>query len=247
VVLIGKADRNSQIGKVGIIDRLFEELLRMYGPQGWWPLLTCKGCNPTKTGSSQGYHPGDYSYPQTDNQRFEICVGAILTQNTSWPNVEKALFNLAREGLLEPMIMVADEGKISQAIKPAGYFNQKTRKLKVFSSFWVNLKGNPKREDLLSLWGIGPETADSILLYAFRMPEFVVDTYTRRILLNLCLIEDEDSYDDVKRLLISGARNDFRTYQEYHALFVEHAKRYYQKKPYGKDCPLKKLLSAPEI
>ena len=76
------------------IRHIYYELLKMYGPQGWWPLLDCKGTNKTKTGSINGYHPKDYTFPKTHDQRFEICLGSILTQNTAWPNVEKALINL---------------------------------------------------------------------------------------------------------------------------------------------------------
>ena len=104
---------------------LYQKLYALYGPQGWWPLLTVKGTNPTKTGAIQGYHPGDYSYPQDEQQRFEICVGAILTQNTSWTNVEKALFNLQKRQALTPKgISRLSVPKLKEIIKVAGYYNQ---------------------------------------------------------------------------------------------------------------------------
>ena len=165
------------------IHQIYNMLLKLYGPQGWWPLLNCKGINPTKTGAVKGYHPNDYSYPKNDRQRFEICIGAILTQNTSWPQVEKALLNLKGLNALNPEEMKNLKlEKLKQAIKPAGYFNQKARKIKEFTDFYLSLNNKiSTREELLELWGIGPETADSILLYAFKVPTFVVDAYTKRV------------------------------------------------------------------
>lgn len=205
----------------------YHRLLRTYGPQGWWPLLECKGTNPTKTGSINGYHPGDHSYPQTERQRFEICVGAILTQNTAWPNVEKALRNLDREHLLDPHRMLhADEDALRQLIRPAGYFNQKAKKLKIFAAWYLKLeKRVPSREELLGIWGVGPETADSILLYAYGVPEFVVDAYTKRILSDMKLVEPTASYDKTKTFCAKRLPRDVAVYQEFHALLVEHAKR----------------------
>jgi len=112
---------------------LAERLCAAYGLQGWWPLLEHRGSNPTLTGRLTGYHPGDYSFPRTEAQRFEICCGAILTQNTAWPNVEKALQALAHQGLLAPReILAVDEEKLQQAIRPSGYFRAKARKLRAF-------------------------------------------------------------------------------------------------------------------
>ena len=211
------------------IQSFYENLLKEYGHQGWWPLLCCKGCNPTKTGSVKGYHPKDYSYPKTDNQRFEICIGSILTQNTSWVNVEKALINLKRlKSISAKAILGLGSDDLREAIKPAGYYNQKARKLKEFAKFYLLLKGKtPLREELLSVWGIGPETADSILLYGYKIPSFVIDAYTKRIFSNLGF--KEDSYDSLKELFEKNLKKDYRVYQEYHALIVEHAKRYSKK------------------
>ncbi len=209
------------------VQNFYVRLLTAYGPQGWWPLLSVTGSNPTKTGSHDGYHPGDYSYPKTADQRFEICVGAILAQNTAWPNAEKALFALQKAGLLDARKMAcAGEKTLAKRIRPAGYFNQKAKKLTLFSEFFLNLDGKiPTRKALLALWGVGPETADSILLYAFGKPEFVVDAYTRRIGSGLGWFAPDASYDHIKTIFQNALKPDYRFFQEYHALLVEHAKR----------------------
>ncbi|MBF0442518.1 MAG: endonuclease III domain-containing protein [Oligoflexales bacterium] len=204
----------------------YKSLYGKYGPQGWWPLQDVDGVNPTKTGSLRGYHPGDYSYPKTQNERFEICVGAILTQNTNWVNVEKALFNLKSQRLMEPSKIVdSDMDTLAGIIMPSGYYNQKAKKLKVLSSFYLELKGRtPRREELLSLWGVGPETADSILLYGYGTATFVVDAYTRRIFSSHNLFSMKASYDEIKSIFEKNLPNDVELYQEFHALIVEHAK-----------------------
>lgn len=215
------------------IEKLYHGLLKLYGPQGWWPLLDHCGTNPTKTGSISGYHPGDYSYPKNKHQQFEICVGAILTQNTNWINVEKALLNLKQHNILNPTkLTTKNQEAIKTAIRPSGYFNQKTKKLIIFAHFFRNLpsKKIPTRNQLLELWGVGPETADSILLYAFKQPEFVIDAYTKRILLKENLIQEKATYDQIKQLFQKNLKPDYTLFQEYHALLVEHAKRYHQKK-----------------
>lgn len=223
---------------------IYNRLLDEYGPQGWWPLLELdnrEDIKITKSGSTSGYHPRDYSYPKTDRQRFEIIVGAILTQNTSWLQVEKALKNLEKVGCLsaEKIIEMAIE-ILKDAIRPAGYFNQKSERLKIISDWFADLgKRIPTRDELLSIKGVGPETTDSILLYAFGVPSFVVDAYTKRIFGHLGLIDDGWSYDKIKGEFESNLPKDMIVYQEYHALIVEHAKRYYSKKPY---CPLVSLL-----
>ncbi len=126
-------------------------------------------------------------------------------------------------------------------MKPAGYFNQKSKKLKTLSEFWISLKrGHPSRDSLLSLWGIGPETADSILLYAFKVPVFVVDAYTRRIFSRLGFISAKADYEEIRSLFESRLPSEYSLFQEYHALIVEHAKRYCLTKPLCQDCPLKK-------
>ena len=222
------------------IKQIYLELYNNYGPQGWWPLLDHNGTNPTKTGSITGYHISNYNLPNTPDEVFEICIGAVLTQNTGWANVEKALFNLKKLNAINPQQLLKLNDKILiEAIRPAGYFNQKTRKLKEFTRFFISLNNKtPKREELLNIWGIGPETADSMLLYAFKIPTFVVDAYTKRIFTNLELIDTNAEYNKIKALFEDNLKPDLILYQEYHALLVEHAKRYYSKKTEYNLCPL---------
>ncbi|MEA3398840.1 MAG: endonuclease III domain-containing protein [Patescibacteria group bacterium] len=207
---------------------LYKELYKQYGPQGWWPLFCLRkvGINPTKTGSINGYHPRDYAYPKNSQQRFEICVGAILTQNTTWVNAEKALLALQQKKLLSAGKITSISVKILvNTIRPAGYYNQKARKLKTFSSYFLTLgRRVPRRDELLNIWGIGPETADSILLYAYKQPEFVIDAYTRRILSAQKLIKPKMDYEEIKNMLQNNLPADYKIFQEFHALLVEHAK-----------------------
>ncbi len=220
-----------------VLNEIFTKLLESYSYQGWWPIKDYDGENPTKTGSTQGYHPKDYSFPRNSLQKFEIIVGAVLTQNTSWPQVEKSIINLKEVINLTPFeILNMDENEFKQAIKPSGYYNQKYNYLRNISEFYISLQGStPLRKDLLSVKGIGPETADSILLYAYGEKEFVVDAYTRRIFSHLGLINKKDSYNKIKKLFEDNFEGEVNDYQEYHALIVEHAKNYYFKKPYGAD------------
>lgn len=209
------------------LHRFHLELLEAYGPQGWWPLLGHPGTNPTKTGSITGYHPGDYTFPHGEAERFEICVGAILTQNTAWPNVEKALSALAASGTLEPGgILRLPDPDLASLIRPSGYHNTKARKLKELAVFFLGLRGRtPARSELLAVWGVGPETADSIRLYAYGEPEMVVDAYTRRVLERLGWAPLPPSYESLKRFCVEHLPAVPETYQEFHALVVEHAKR----------------------
>jgi len=214
--------------------QLYRQLHRIHGPQGWWPLLRKSGAR-----IACRYHPDDYRYPKTSRQRFEIGVGAILTQNTNWGNVEKALINLATHSLLDARaILNANPEHLKKLIRPAGYFNQKTTKLRLFAESYTAWKGTiPHRDTLLGIWGIGPETCDSILLYAYQVPVFVIDAYTKRIFKHLGLSSETD-YETLRRSCEQALPREPALYQEYHALLVAHAKRYYSKKPYGKNCPL---------
>jgi endonuclease-3 related protein len=226
-----------------VILKIYSFLLDSYGPQGWWPLIELhdsSGTNPAKTGSVRGYHPGDYTYPHTDSQQFEIICGALLTQNTSWQQVERALINLRQINSLSPeAILSLDPETLKEAIKPAGYYNQKAARIKTLAEWFLELKSRiPQREELLSLKGVGPETADSVLLYAFKQPSFVVDAYTRRVVSNLGLADEKAKYSEIKALFEENLPKDLAIYQEYHALLVEHAKRYYQKKASYSQCPL---------
>jgi len=210
--------------KSTVIIDVYQKLLSHYGPQGWWPIR----------GS---YRVGDYSTPRTKGELFEICVGAILTQNTSWKQVEYALSNLHKAKLLSPRkILSASRRQLADEIKPAGYYNQKVIKLNNFAREFVSFKGAPKREELLSIWGIGPETADSILLYGYHVPVMVVDAYTKRIFSKLGVVTEKSSYHEIQAMFHDSLPKDTHLLQEYHALIVQHAKHCYSKKPYGVNC-----------
>ncbi len=210
------------MAKTNSILKIYRVLLSKYGYQGWWPLVSQNSVN---------YHPANYSIPKNDLQRFEICIGAIATQNTSWLQAERALCNLKVLGALDPMVMNKTPlQKLKKAIRPAGYFNQKTKKIMEFTKFYNSLDGAPTRERLLKIWGIGPETADSILLYGFMIPTFVVDAYTKRIFVDLNMISEEAKYAEIKSLFEENLPKDFKIYQEYHALIVKHAKEFYRGK-----------------
>ncbi len=226
------------------IKQIYNILLKEFGYQGWWPLISHKGSNPTKTGSVKGYHPKDYSFPKTNGQRFEICIGAILTQNTSWTQVEKALLNLEKLKAINPKAMSSiDIDKLKKAIKPAGYFNQKAKKLKKFTEFYIRLNGKtPTRDELLGVWGVGPETADSILLYAYKVPSFVIDAYTKRIMERLGF--KEKTYDELKEIFEKELEKDHKLFNEYHALLVELEKRDCDKDYKCDLCSVKKLCKS---
>jgi endonuclease-3 related protein len=204
----------------------YRALLDRYGPQHWWP----------------GETP------------FEIMVGAILTQNTSWKNVEKAIGTLRTYGLLDPgKIHETDQDTLALAIKPAGYFNLKAKRLKSFVEWFVSkhdadverLKRIPPerlREELLEVKGIGPETADSILLYALDVPTAVVDAYTYRVLTRHGLIGEEAGYQDMKELLEQKLPRDRALYNEFHALLVAVGKEFCRATARCELCPLKRFL-----
>ena len=210
---------------------LFNKLLNLYGAQGWWPLLNIEGSNPTKSGSLQGYHPGDYSYPRNRQQQFQIIVGAVLTQNTSWVQVERGLVSLQKNELLSPTKLTQNPDLTKACIRVCGYYNQKfdylksickmVQKLTTKGDLWVT----PSRQELLSLKGVGPETADTMLCYAFSQKQFIVDAYTRRVFQRIGWIEPKISYNKLKNLIESCLPDDLIIYQEFHALIVEFAKR----------------------
>lgn len=206
---------------------LFEVLLAAYGPQGWWPLLGHPGQNPTSTGRLTGYHPGDFGYPRNERERFEICVGAVLTQNTAWTNVERALALLEQSRLLSPAaILAAPDLVLETAIRSSGYFRAKAKKLRALASFHLALAGRtPSREQLLAVWGIGAETADSIRLYAYGQQEMVIDAYTLRVLRHHGFCRGAWDYARAKRYCERRLPASLEGYQEFHALMVEHAKR----------------------
>ena len=209
------------------VDVFVSLLLSAYGPQGWWPLLAHAGCNPTLTGRLTGYHPGDFTFPRTPAEQFEICCGAILTQNTAWTNAERALDVLASNDLIAPeAILAATDVAVETAIRSSGYFRAKTKKLRAFSEFYLRLRGRtPARDELLSVWGIGPETSDIIRLYAFRETEMVIDAYTLRVLVGQGLCRPPLDYVGAKVFCERHLPRSLESYQEFHALMVEHAKR----------------------
>ena len=193
------------------VEAAYRSLLESYGRQGWWPADTA----------------------------YEVVVGAILTQNTNWKNVDKALANLiGKNKLSRAAIKKLSTKELSILIKPAGYYNQKAKKLKKFVSY----NGKVTRVTLLSIWGIGPETADSILLYAYNRPYFVVDAYTKRIFSRLGLIKTDD-YEKIREYFESKLPKSIEVYKEFHALIVELAKRYCKRKPLCKECPLAGMCS----
>lgn len=224
--------------------KIYQKLYNLYGPQGWWPLINLNSTNPNKTGSIRGYHPNNYNLPVERNDIYEVILGAILTQNTSWLQADKALFNLNELNAINPLkLLDLDNETLKLAIKCAGFLNQKSIYLREITKFFIKLDGKvPKREELLAVKGVGNETADSILLYAYKQPEFVVDAYTKRIFSHLGIVDENIKYMELKELFESNLKRNTAIYNEYHALIVEHAKRYYNKKPYGLNDPLKSLL-----
>lgn len=200
----------------------FHKLYSFYGEQKWWPADT----------------------------PFEVAIGAILTQNTNWSNVKKAIDNLKREELLNPQSLkhISIE-RLSEVIKPSGYYRIKAKRIKAFIDFlfdcyYGNLKiikeqeTNNIRSQLLSIHGIGQETADSILLYAFEKPVFVVDSYTKRVISRHKILNYNSSYKEFQDLFHNELKQDVQLYNEYHALFVRVGKDYCKTKPLCDGCPL---------
>lgn len=204
---------------------IFDLLLDHYGPRNWWPAET----------------------------ELEMMVGAILTQNTNWKNVEKAIGNLKRMNLISLKALSSVHiSELAQEIRPAGYYNIKAKRLKNLINFIVHhYNGNMSnlleeetqalRQGLLSVNGIGPETADSILLYTANRPVFVIDTYTHRILNRHGMIEDQSTYQELQELFMDSLPEDSSLFNEFHALIVEAGKDYCRKKPLCEGCPLERL------
>lgn len=203
--------------------QVYQLLFDYYGPQHWWPADT----------------------------PFEILVGAVLTQNTSWGNVEKALASLREKGLLEYETfsqLAPDE--IAPLIRPSGYYNLKAQRLRNLitlveeeygGDFALFCKGERSslREQLLSVKGIGPETADAIMLYVCRRPSFVVDTYTHRVFSRHCMVDEESDYHSIQEQFVNNLPEDTELYGEYHGLIIRVAKDFCKKKvPLCEGCPL---------
>lgn len=226
---------NEMGGNDSLLIDIFHRLLDHFGPQHWWPVED----------------------PASETAPFEIAAGAILTQNTNWKNVESALENLKAENLLMPRkIDSLPVDSLSPLIRPAGYFRVKARRLKNYARYLMegysgdvalSLVGDldEKREELLNVNGIGPETADSILLYAGGRPIFVIDAYTKRILARHGIAADDMRYDDYQSIFhdaLLGDDNDSTVwlFNEYHALLVACGKHYCRPKNLRCDiCPLK--------
>ena len=198
-------------------------MLKVHGHQNWWPV--------------SGF---------TEPKEWEICIGAILTQNTSWTNVEKALLNLRNADCrTADDILKMDIRKLKKLINPAGFFNQKSKRLKIFARYVIDSFGSVEnflksatREDLLNVNGVGNETADSMLLYACGKPYFVVDAYTRRIFSRLGIIDQSWQYERVRELFENSILRDVKVYREFHALIVKHAKECCRK-AVNENCVLK--------
>lgn len=204
---------------------LYDKLYASFGPRHWWPADT----------------------------PFEVIVGAVLTQNTAWSNVERAIRNLQSIAPLTPdLLRSLPEEVLKQAIRPAGYFNQKARKLRAFLAvLFGRFEGNldtlfaldteTLRQCLLEISGIGPETADSILLYAAKRPVFVIDRYTIRVLSRHAFLPEDTSYAEAQRYMTDHLPEETGLYNEFHALFVELGKRYCRPRPLCSGCPLEDL------
>jgi endonuclease-3 related protein len=204
--------------------KLYKKLFSIYGAQGWWPVRNeCKG---------RGYHPNEFDLPKTRKGKFEVCMGAILTQNTAWTQVEKALTNLFAAKISTPeKVLKTNSETIATLITPAGYRNQKTTYLKNIAAWFIKnytlypMPYTPEfREELLKVNGVGRETADSILLYAFHLPTFVIDTYTKRTLAALKIFDEKTPYETLRKWFMDGLEPSVELFQEYHALFVENGK-----------------------
>jgi endonuclease-3 related protein len=208
-----------------LLMNIYRKLYKAYGPRDWWPAETS----------------------------FEVMVGAILTQNTSWRNVEKAIQKLKGKGVLNARgIHRLKKSQLAPLIKSSGYFRIKADRLKSFVNFlFEEYDGDLKkmgrerlielREKLLRVKGIGPETADSILLYGLKKPIFVIDAYTKRILSRHGIITEKASYEEVQRLFMDHLPLDEKLFNEYHALLVHLGKTVCKKIPECEICPIKSI------
>ena len=226
---------------------IYNILHKQYGPQGWWPIVDCD------SGKCE-YH---VKAPRNNKEKLEISIGAILAQNTQWnPNVVRALIELKNANLLDVRkLLKADSKKLGKLIRSSGYYNQKVLKLKEFCrhlehnykgniSVFFRKDANKLREELLSIKGIGPETADSIILYAAQKPIFVIDAYAKRIISRIGLSKDDTSYHELQQLFHDQLEPETAVFNEYHALLVEHGKRYCHKQETEcTACPLLNLCA----
>ena len=225
------------------INLVYERLYSSFGPQHWWPVTKEREPAPK-------YHK---NISLNEKQKLEICFDAILTQNTNWKNVEKAIINLNKNSLIGiKKILKIDNKKLAEIIKSSGYHNQKAKKLKNFCSFLLkNYNGNLNlffgknikelRVKLLSINGVGPETADSILLYTAKKPIFVIDAYTKRIMGRIGF--KEETYDELQQLFMKSLELNEKVFNEYHALLVELGKNTCRKNPLCIQCPINNMCN----
>lgn len=219
--------------------QIYEKLLSHFGQQNWWPV------------SDEGKLKATYE-PRSKlsaEQKFEICVGAILTQNTAWKNVEKAIENLKKAKVLTPeKITKMQKRSLAKLIAPSGFFNQKGAYLRNFCKFWIacgqtqlfELPAEQLRKELLSVKGVGRETADSVVLYAAGKPKFVVDAYTKRIVERV-YSRRFSGYEDLQQFFESNLPQDAKLFNEFHALLVALGKEIcLKKKPLCENCQLRK-------
>lgn len=206
--------------------QVYDALYAAHGPQHWWP--------------------GDTA--------FEIMVGAVLTQNTAWVNVERAIANLKQAGALTPeAIAAAHPKRLAKWLKPSGYFNVKAKRLRAFCR-WLLAQGgvaalaplptDELRARLLAVHGVGPETADDILLYAFARPVFVIDAYTRRIFQRLGAIDGDEGYDTLRLAFERALGPDTDLFNEYHGLIVRQGKDVCRTRPLCAQCAIARLCRA---
>lgn len=205
---------------------IYDQLLQAFGPQHWWP----------------------------GENAFEVLVGAVLVQNTAWTNVAKVIRCLREEGLMSPKALYhLPDAELEELLRPVGYYRVKARRLKNVLRYCVTKYGGSLekmfqtpletlRQELLQINGVGPETADSILLYAGNLPTFVVDAYTHRIFARHGWVEPDADYYTLKEFFESQLEPDPQLYNEYHALLVRLGKEYCKKKPQCQGCPLAEYL-----
>ncbi|MCX7773922.1 MAG: hypothetical protein N2376_12505 [Clostridia bacterium] len=213
---------------MNLFEKTYQCLYDYYGPQGWWPLI-----DRTRRPMACSYAPENVLRERTPSEQFEICVGAILTQNTNWGNAERALVSLIQSDFLDPKCLsYASVEEIAPFIASSGYYNQKAKKLKAFAAFFLD-NPKPDRDLFLTQWGLGPETVDDMLLYAFDQPVFVVDLYTKRLFSRLGVCDENVRYESLQAMIMGAIPRDIVVYKEYHALIVRHAKAFCRKSP---DC-----------
>lgn len=219
------------------IKLIFSKLYSDFGPQFWWPV--------TEKGKIYPEYSGG---PKNEKQQLEVCFGSILAQNTSWKNAEKAIIELHRNNLFDVQkIAGISNERLAKIIKSSGFHNQKAKKLKNFCNFLIENYGGSLqnffqndmgrlRNQLLSINGIGPETADSIILYAAKKPSFVIDSYTKRIMSRLGF--EKEAYDELQALFMKSLPNSEKLFNECHALLVELGKNVCKKQPLCGKCPI---------